>query len=276
MRVASRRLRNALRLFQDHLPGDTAEKWHEEMKGITRSLGNARDLDIQIQLVVEKYQGGLGEAFQPGYERLLLKLTKRRSKTQQKVISAIYSLKQTQTIAEIRKVLQGSSQEKDCRNSPGFHKMAQDAILGRLDFFLSLQDGIFTPENAEKLHAMRIAGKHLRYTLEIFKPLYEERLTPFIEIMKCIQDQLGLIHDCDVWISWLPQFIEQERNHIKVYFGDSAPFSRILPGIEHLIADRKQTRQQEYRFFITSWQNLVTEQTWENLQKVIHTGLTPK
>ncbi len=51
---------------------------------------------------------------------------------------------------------------------------------------------------------MRIGAKHLRYTLEIFEELYGSRIKPYIEEMKNIQDQLGNIHDLDVWIEMIP------------------------------------------------------------------------
>ncbi len=71
---------------------------------------------------------------------------------------------------------------------------------------------------------MRIAGKHLRYTLEIFAPIYNQALIPYLQVMKEVQDQLGEIHDDDVWIEWLPKFIEKERSRTENYFGTTGPF----------------------------------------------------
>jgi len=48
MRVASRRLRAALPLFAGCFPEKEYRRWENEIKQITRSLGRARDLDVQI------------------------------------------------------------------------------------------------------------------------------------------------------------------------------------------------------------------------------------
>ena len=48
MRVASRRLRAALPLFAGCFPEKEYKRWENEIKQITRSLGRARDLDVQI------------------------------------------------------------------------------------------------------------------------------------------------------------------------------------------------------------------------------------
>lgn len=48
MRVASRRLRAALPLFAGCFPKKEYRRWEQEIKQITRSLGRARDLDVQI------------------------------------------------------------------------------------------------------------------------------------------------------------------------------------------------------------------------------------
>ena len=275
MRVASRRLRSALKLFNIYFPENCAEKWRKEMKGITRALGNARDLDIQIQLVREKRQNLIDESCRPGYERLLLRLSQQRTRAQQKIISAIHSLTQNQILDEIRNVLKRARIEDSYAFTPSLFRLGEKAINDALMTFLSFQAAIQTPNNIEELHAMRIAGKHLRYTMEIFKPMYEDPIIPYIEIMKKIQDQLGEIHDCDVWIGWLPEFIEQEKNRIQAYFGHTRPFARLLPGIDHLLEDRKQKRQEEYQAFLADWQRLTDDQSWEKLREAIQTPEHP-
>lgn len=269
MRVASRRLRNALGVFKEFLPGNYADKWRGEMKGITKALGNARDLDIQILLIKEKKQGMLDEKLRPGYDRLQLRLTQRRTKAQEKVVKTVHSLQENQTLEEMKQLLKGESPEENLRHNPALYTISQKAINSTLDAFLSFQEYLRSPNNADRLHAMRIAGKHFRYTMEIFNPLYQDGLMPFIEIMKEIQDQLGEIHDCDVWITWLPEFIQQEKDRITVLYGHSRPLTRLLPGLKHLVEDRSQQRQIEYQSFLANWQFLIDQNTWENLRKMI-------
>ncbi|KUK46260.1 MAG: CHAD domain containing protein [Anaerolinea thermophila] len=269
MRVASRRLRTALNLFSLYLPDDTAQIWRYEFKGITKALGQARDLDIQIQLIKGLLMGDVVREYKPGYRRLLLRLKQNRKNVQERVKSAIEILQKKETLNRIRTVLKKQEENQGLNFPPVLYQTASESIQRGLEDFLSYQKYIHSPSNGEPLHAMRIAGKHLRYTMEIFAPIYKQSLFPFIEIMEEIQDQLGEIHDCDVWVAWLPEFIALEQNRRQGYIGYARRVKRLLPGIHHLIEDRKLARQQGYHAFLENWQKQKDEQTWEKLSGLI-------
>ncbi|HEY9121740.1 MAG TPA: CHAD domain-containing protein [Brevefilum sp.] len=274
MRVASRRLRTALNLFHLYLLDDTAQIWHREFKGITKALGQARDLDVQIQLVKGLLSGDVAREYKYGYRRLLLRLKQNRKKAQESVKSAIEILQAKGTLNRIHTVLKIPGEGQGLIYPIAFYQSASESIKKRLEDFLNYQESIHTPSNnGEPLHAMRIAGKHLRYTMEIFAPLYGQSLLPFIEIMKEIQDQLGEIHDCDVWVTWLPEFIALEQNQSRASFGHARQIKRLLPGIHHLIEGRKLARQHAYNTFIDNWQKQKNEQTWEKLAELIDPSL---
>ncbi|MDF1519371.1 MAG: CHAD domain-containing protein [Brevefilum sp.] len=273
MRVASRRLRTALNLFRLNLPDDTAQIWRREFKGITKALGQARDLDVQIQLVKGLLMGDVAREYKYGYQRLLLRLKHNRKKAQENVKSAIEILQAKGTLNRIHTVLKMPVEDQGLIYPPDLYLAASESIQKGLEDFLSYQETIYAPNNVKPLHAMRIIGKHLRYTMEIFAPLYQQSLLPFIKIMKEIQDQLGEIHDCDVWVAWLPEFIALEQNRRQGYFGHARRVRKLLPGIHHLIEDRKLARQQGYHAFIENWQKQKDEQTWEKLAELIDPSL---
>ena len=54
--------------------------------------------------------------------------------------------------------------------------LANQAINEKLTNFLSYETFVHIPEKKLELHAMRIAAKHLRYTMEIFAPLFPGEL----------------------------------------------------------------------------------------------------
>ena len=76
---------------------------------------------------------------------------------------------------------------------------------------------IHDPAQVTELHNMRIAAKHLRYTLEIFSVCFGPEIDDRIEDVKSVQEQIGQIHDCDVLIELLRRHLsvlaqrEQER-----------------------------------------------------------------
>ena len=78
MRVASRRLRNALGIFSFCIPEKDLHRWLKSFKKITCSLGKARDKDVQIIFV----QSLLGKIEDPklasGLKRVILRLKQKR------------------------------------------------------------------------------------------------------------------------------------------------------------------------------------------------------
>jgi hypothetical protein len=80
---------------------------------------------------------------------------------------------------------------------------------------------------------------------------------------------LGQIHDNDVWVSWLPKFIDKERERIEAYFGNTGPLKRLLPGIEHLQQDRQKARDAGVQAFYSFWQTLKDQEIWLSLRKII-------
>ena len=124
--------------------------------------------------------------------------------------------------------------------------------------------------NVAELHAMRISAKHLRYTMEIFASLYGEEIKPFINQVKKHQDLLGSIHDADVWMTMIPNFIKEEEQRIVTYFGHNRPLRRLLPGLKAFAANRKVSRGEDYQEFLETWDKTLQEGLWEKLETLIN------
>ena len=86
MRVATRRVRSALPLFEKCMPGKNSKKWNKEMKSVTRALGTARDADVQMDFLQGFLDNLRNSRYRPGIQRLLLRLRQKREKAQKKVI----------------------------------------------------------------------------------------------------------------------------------------------------------------------------------------------
>lgn len=271
MRIASRRLRICIKLFKDCIPGEKLKEWQDEISRITRTLSKARDLDIQINVLKQIYESRLGVEYKPGYRRLLLRLNQERARTQEKVADIIQRLREERTLEQMREQLdEWRVGEGGVYHPPPVNfNQAEAAITHALNEFLSYQQYVHSPDNADKLHAMRIAGKNLRYTMEVFAPFYGQALLPYIQVMKQLQEELGEFHDNDVWVNWLPKFIEEEQARILDYYGDDGPVARLLPGMHHLIEDRKKAREAVYQSFLRTWEILTGENAWQVLRKIL-------
>jgi CHAD domain-containing protein len=275
MRVASRRMRNGLGLFMDCLSKKKGAAWRDEIRKITKALGTARDLDIQIDLVNRCLSEPLEDHYKQGYDRLLLRLQQQRTKAQDKVHQTLTDLQDGGILdrmqVQLKEMTTGS--ENIYLYTPSLYQQAFEAIRENLEEFLGYEAYIHDPENIKELHAMRIAGKHLRYTLEIFAPIYGNALDLHIRAMKDLQDLLGEIHDNDVWTAWLPKFIKKEQGRIEDYFGTKEPLTPLLPGLNYFIADRQRVRDEDYHTFLSTWETLHYENAWAVLNEIIRTPI---
>jgi CHAD domain-containing protein len=272
MRVASRRLRSALPLFSGYFPPKKVRFWQKEIRGITQALGNARDTDVQIDLLNKILAEVDQERLRAGIRRLHLRLSQQRSKLQLKVVRSLEEMTVSGMIVEMSDYLRPDpllSDESLTFTSP-LYRLARFSIQKCLDEFLSYEKIVLFPDRVSELHAMRIAAKKLRYVMETFAPLYPEGLKPFLIAVRKAQETLGNIHDCDVWAQILPSFIENERKRIFKFYGTENPFNWLVPGFTFFQNNRAVERQSQYDDFLQNWQNWRDVALWDNLHEVLN------
>lgn len=266
MRVASRRLRAALPLFGPAIAPKKHTEWIRHIGRLTKALGAARDSDVQIDHLGEYLHALPPGPARPGVRRLLLRLRQQRQKLQDDVKNALDDAIQSNVLMDMERKLRPMVDKlQGTPQSPELCNMAFVAIREKLQLFLEFEPYIDQPEAKEELHAMRIAAKRLRYTLEIFSPLYQSELKAYLKVMRQTQESLGNIHDCDVWMLYLPKFEERERLRTLRYFGNQRPFQRLLPGLEAYYVDRSAARDQEYAEFLQKWLGWRQESLWDRL-----------
>ncbi len=103
MRVASRRLRNALDVFSDLLPVKKRTRWLIDLKSLTRSLGAARDLDVQMEIVDTFIKQNPTRRNLPGARRLHARLGQTRRRLQKKVLLALDEVTKSGRLLEMQK-----------------------------------------------------------------------------------------------------------------------------------------------------------------------------
>ncbi len=279
MRVASRRLRSALPLFETCYAARYRTGWRNGIRQVTSALGQARDTDVQIERLDNFFCGIEELRCRPGIRRLVLRLKQKRVRLQAKVGQALDEL-------EKKRLLEAMDQQNQSRTGAqlpgepytfGLYRLAKESILDLLKKFLDYEPFIHNPDAVAELHAMRIAAKQLRYTLEIFAPLYPNELKNPIQAVKTAQEMLGEIHDCDVWAIILPQFLEKERQRIIKFYGHAGPYKMLLPGIASFQEDRRCARQKQYEEFLAAWGKWKEKDLWNNLVQTVElpTAINP-
>jgi len=238
LRVSSRRATAGLDLFADCFPSKILTKAKKKLKKLRRAAGAARDGDVFLH--------SLRMRTVPRLMRNTLDL----------VIG--YALAQHESA---RAQLQSAAQ----KYSEGFAEFRNYVIeaIGRHENQVKLQTLSSLPvtalfplvraldeaagrdlTDADNLHQVRIAGKRLRYAMEIlagcFLPAFREQLYPAVETM---QEILGRANDCRFAISRL----EELRNQINL----SRPtnWKSMHKAFVHFIIDRQNRLTRERRGF---------------------------
>jgi CHAD domain-containing protein len=269
MRVASRRIRSCLPLFKECFPSGKYREWRKEVRNITRALREARDADVQIAFIKTYIDKLEEESLRPGVERFLLRLGQRRGRVQPRVIKALDRLLESGVVKDMEKSCRKLSKGERPVNSQDTYQKALVHITSRLEELLVHEPSVYIPENIEEHHAMRIAVKRLRYTMEVFSSLYEEKLENQISVCKKLQDSLGDMHDCDVWVDYLPQFMEEERTYSLEYFGQDGSFRILEPGLVHLQHHLRERRSAIYEEFAAYWKDLQEKNFWNDLKQFV-------
>lgn len=344
MRVASRRIRAALPIFACCFSGKDYNRFRIGVRSITRSLGAARDLDVQIEyirsyldslpverppvwhagflpptddvmvlhesgsvpdemalivtekktltsritLLVRRLRSYLtGEVTPPvkqdtevtgpfirsGIECLLLRWTGQRDALHPDVVKAVDEFETSGIGDELliwcrEQIVSARLHGTDIHSRYAF-ETAYHAISMNMEFLFSFERYITDPERISEHHQMRIAAKQLRYTMEIFRDLYPDRLKNPISMVKQLQDILGDMHDCDVWLDVLPAFLQEEEARVTSFFGHSGFMRFIRPGILHLASERRIKRNELYRSFVGYWSEMNEGGVWDEIKKTI-------
>jgi CHAD domain-containing protein len=263
MRVASRRLRSVLSVFHECISEKRYSSWRKGVRSITRVLGDARDLDVQITFLQEYLEGVDSTRLARGPQRLLLRLRQKREKAQDPVVKALGDFARSGIAEAMARHLSAFSEAGG--QAREVRPRAVEAVSSRVDEVLGFEACVDQPENREGLHAMRIANKRLRYVMEIFAPLYEDGLVEPLQMVREFHSLLGDIHDCDVWDGFLPLFLEEERRRTLEFFGHCRFFSRIETGIGALAENRRAFRQERYGVFRELFHKTRRDGFWENL-----------
>jgi CHAD domain-containing protein len=332
MRVASRRIRAALPLFSGCFGRSRVDGWRRSFRAITRALGEARDLDVQIEFIQEyrdryfpgekgqEFLGRIGYCYadlrgrsktgpalhagrlypriktlvrylatperkdpisrdpvpgggQPekrgqGIACLLLRLHQKRALAQRSIEDAVIKIGDSGIIEEIHQHLYDVAEGKPgdrTRVDRKVYLKALSAIISKMHDLLVLEPFLADPADKARHHEFRILVKRLRYTLEAFGQLYADRLKEYVTCLKEIQDILGEIHDCDVWMEMLPRFLEEEKGRIEEFFGENSFFNEIEPDITELLSFVTKRRNDLFEAMTVQWNTLVRDRVFERL-----------
>lgn len=274
-RVAMRRLRTALAVFADCLGAERTKAWRKALKRAANELGDARDEDVQIEFLCGAIARVRRAEAVPGLARVLGRCEKKRRIVQPQVIRSLKDLLAGRTLHQILATCKSLSPKSSSvpLAGPAVFAHAAASVVQRFEEMWALRGCLADPSQQKQHHALRIAAKRLRYTLEIYRAAYGGRLDPVIDVTKQLQSYLGDIHDCDVWVENLHRFTTKEGKRIAARYGRQEPLARLKVGIDYLEADCLARRRELFDSLVRYWQGLTAECFWDEMLATVRDGL---
>ena len=237
-RVAIRRLRTAIEVFEPTLP-KRAKDVRRDLKGAFNALGPRRDADVAIE-ALRAIEPQLATADLPGFNGLLAAFEAEGAAGHAlDTESALRANEDAVVLAQRARDRNGPAAEKALRRAAGRRLAAVQARLGALD----------DPRDGAALHDLRIAAKRLRYVLEAAAPALGPAALEGAGAARGLQTVLGEIHDCDVMLPPAPVPPPAARGRRRRRArgrpaGQRLPLSRLQTVETHLRARRDALREQ--------------------------------
>lgn len=208
MRVAVRRIRSAYRLFAKALPAAFAEL-APDLGWLATSLGEARDLDVLLSRAARWSDDAEAED-RPALAGLTRLLEQRRSDALRRMLSALDSPRYDRLVERFGSLLRQGPQGLDATSDTPAVVAGARLIDLRYRKVRSMGDRLSPKSPAEQYHALRIAGKRLRYALEFFVDLYGKPLRRAIVSLTDLQDLLGRHQDAEGAVRYLRELAGAE------------------------------------------------------------------
>jgi CHAD domain-containing protein len=243
LRVATRRADAALRIFRDYLPAKVFKRARHRLRRLRRAAGAARDWDVFAAETVARCRKQPA-SHHPGLDFLHGYAAGRRSAAQEQLTAA--GMEELDGIeAFIGDVLSAVHPAADDPDRT-LLQLACPLLRALLHEFERTAAGNL--KDYVQLHQVRIAGKRLRYAMEVFAgafpALFVERLYPVVED---IQDILGRANDSHVAAGHL----ETVQRQLEAMHADRWP--RLRTGIEAFLKYHRRRLPQERRRFVAAW-----------------------
>jgi triphosphatase len=209
MRVATRRMRAAMKVFQGALP-DRARWLRGELRWVAQALGDVRDLDVQI----ERFRAWKEEADEEvtgSLDKILAITRKRRSEARKNMLDVLDSGRYERLESSLAAMLRPDPpDEKERAETNGQDRAGQpvtaaapELLSGRYRKWRKAAKRLDEASSPEAFHDVRKKGKRLRYTLEFVSEVYGKPVQKLVEPLKALQDDLGDHQDAVVAAAYL-------------------------------------------------------------------------
>jgi CHAD domain-containing protein len=202
-RVGSRRLQQILRVLFPKPAPKQCRKLIRMLRKVRRALGDCRNHDVMGELIREKIDAAGNPVVRDAWDQLKVRVQERQKR---ELIRAREELSQCDIVDFVNRArrLLGSAQW-----SKEIEPTLTKGITRALEEWTQAVDATKESQTPEQIHALRIAGKRLRYRVEMLAELGDGSAKARIKTLKTLQDQLGQWHDHHVLVRLAAKFLSR-------------------------------------------------------------------
>jgi CHAD domain-containing protein len=201
LRVWSRRLQQALRVIAPPAQGKKSKSVLAALRHVRQTLGPCRDLDVNIALVESKREHHGTGSVQSAWASVHSELAAQRGALIERARRDIAGQDLFKFIIRAQSLIARAERHFDPLEQ--IIKATAKSMDGWEESFAATRE----QPDAAALHALRIAGKKLRYRAELLAALDQAKVKPLVKALKEIQTTLGDWHDRSMLLHHVAEFI---------------------------------------------------------------------
>ena len=179
-RVWSRRLQEALRVFFPKPRIGKGRKLFRTLRQVRRILSDCRNVDVTVALIEDKFNSATASTLHESWELIRNYLLEKRTRQAARAGEELTHHDITQFVTRTRSLLQANGLQKEPEAL--LRQSIEEALAVWNE---ALRDAQENPQ-VDQIHALRIAGKRLRYRAELLKDLGHASVGPKDQSLKAV------------------------------------------------------------------------------------------
>jgi CHAD domain-containing protein len=188
LRVAIRRLSEELRVFEAWFEPAPAKRIRRRLRKLMEHCAAVRNCDIALEVLRAA-----------GWRKpeLFAALEEERRRTRQALARKLAGWRRRDRVRQWRGHLEVAKSAAGAGLPVTSGENARRLLPPMLeDLFRAGRDAARPDSSRPSMHQFRLKTKRVRYTLELFDPVYGRKTKPMMASLKGLQEKLGAINDC--------------------------------------------------------------------------------
>ena len=200
-RVATRRVRSALRTFRDVLEPEWGGSLRDRSKQVADALGAVRDTEVLLERLRSR-EPSLPGGDRRGLQELVTMLESTRNEAREQLLGAIREQTYVDLLDELVEAAHEPRVLEVAAGAPAESEL-RPALERPWRHLEHAVEGAREDASDASLHAVRIRAKRARYAAEAVAPVFGKRAEAFADAAADLQDVLGDHQDSVVARAWL-------------------------------------------------------------------------